>query len=84
MQDQDAAPSKEDQWNELFNDPSTYWDNRLNKRNPRAPDFKHKATGNGLWINSRDTPAWVPAEVDRLGSEPPMQDHAAGGGGVPF
>lgn len=29
--------------------PGEFWDNRGNKRNPRAPDCKHKDTGLPLW-----------------------------------
>lgn len=35
-------------WGEYFRDPSQWWDNRLNKRNPKAPDFKHRITGKAL------------------------------------
>jgi hypothetical protein len=30
-----------------------------NKRNPRAPDFKHRTEDKALWISSRNTPSWV-------------------------
>lgn len=30
-----------DLWAQLAADPSQWYDNRLNKRNPKAPDFKH-------------------------------------------
>lgn len=29
--------------------PGEFWDNRQNKRNPRAPDAKHKSTNMPLW-----------------------------------
>lgn len=60
--------SGEQKWALFFGDPSAYWDNRLSKRAPRAPDFKHKTSGEGLWVASRDTPAWVEG---RLGELPP-------------
>jgi hypothetical protein len=45
----------------------SFWDNREDKRNPKAPDWKNKKTGDGLWINK--APAWfgpsAPAFVDR-------------------
>lgn len=53
-------------WNDLFANPDQYWDNRRTKRNPKAPDFKHKDTGDALWIDSRQTPDWVPASLDKL------------------
>lgn len=30
--------------------PDEWWDNRTNKRNPKAPDYKHKETGMGVWL----------------------------------
>jgi hypothetical protein len=30
--------------------PDEWWDNRQNKRNPKAPDYKHKETGMGVWL----------------------------------
>ena len=63
-----AQMTGEQKWALFFGDPSAFWDNRLSKRAPRAPDFKHKTSGEGLWIGSRDTPAWVEG---RLGELPP-------------
>lgn len=39
-------------WAEYEQDPDRWWDNRVNKRNPKGPDFKHKDTGEGLWLDS--------------------------------
>jgi hypothetical protein len=51
---------KEDEcWRNFLQDPSQWWDNRFDKRNPRALDFKHKITKKGLWISGRTTPDWV-------------------------
>ncbi|KAL4612057.1 hypothetical protein ACB092_08G171300 [Castanea dentata] len=47
----------EESWKDLVQNPTKWWDNRLNKRNQRAPDFRHKDTGEGLWLNS--SPDWV-------------------------
>ncbi|KAM3741035.1 hypothetical protein ACB098_08G145200 [Castanea mollissima] len=47
----------EESWKDLVQNPTKWWDNRLNKRNQRAPDFKHKDTGEGLWLNG--SPDWV-------------------------
>ena len=46
-------------WRSVFDAPDRWWDNRENKRNPKAPDYKHKESGEGLWVNGRDTPPWV-------------------------
>jgi len=70
-----AESSKEDLWRDLVNNAGGWWDNRPRKQepgaNPRQPDFKHKESQTPLWIDSRDTPAWV---ADALGG-------GGGGGG---
>ncbi|KAG5028517.1 hypothetical protein JHK87_012031 [Glycine soja] len=43
--------------NDLVQNYANWWDNRLNKRNAKAPDFKHKETGKGLWLDSSSE--WV-------------------------
>lgn len=48
-----------DLWEELRAKPEKFWDNREGKRNPRAPDYKHKDTGAALWLNSRERPSWI-------------------------
>ncbi|KAK7363948.1 hypothetical protein VNO80_12233 [Phaseolus coccineus] len=48
-------------WNDLVQNPAKWWDNRLDKRNEKAPDFKHKETGEGLWLDS--SPSWVLAKL---------------------
>ena len=54
---QDVGPA-EKKWMEFFSNPSAYWDNRQNKRNPRAPDFKHKDDKDSvLWLDSRGYPS---------------------------
>ncbi|MCI16676.1 protein OSB2 chloroplastic-like, partial [Trifolium medium] len=35
-------------------------------RNPKAPDFKHKDTGEALWIDSRSSPPWVKSQLEIL------------------
>lgn len=47
----------DESWNDLVQNPSKWWDNRLDKRNEKAPDFKHKETGKVLWLNN--SPSWV-------------------------
>ncbi|KAI5395057.1 protein OSB1, mitochondrial [Lathyrus oleraceus] len=53
-------------WQVFFANPGEWWDNRRNKRNPKAPDFKHKDTGEALWIDSRSTPPWVKSQLEIL------------------
>ncbi|PIA52331.1 hypothetical protein AQUCO_01000295v1, partial [Aquilegia coerulea] len=45
-------------WQVFFVSPHEWWDNRKNKKNPRSPDFKHKDTGETLWLSPTDPP-WV-------------------------
>ncbi|KAJ7528360.1 hypothetical protein O6H91_15G000200 [Diphasiastrum complanatum] len=46
-------------WQEFFLDPSQWWDNRLTKKSPRHPDFKHKRTLEVLWVDGWLNPSWV-------------------------
>ncbi|KAF9616283.1 hypothetical protein IFM89_029059 [Coptis chinensis] len=48
---------KENSWKDLVENPNKWWDNRFDKLNQRAPDFKHKETGEGLWLSG--SPDWV-------------------------
>ncbi len=56
----------EGRWAALFCSPDDFWDNRATKRNPKAPDFKHKETGEALWVESRTTPSWVASSLKEL------------------
>ncbi|KAL9684689.1 hypothetical protein QQ045_022130 [Rhodiola kirilowii] len=47
----------EEFWKDVVENPNKWWDNRVNKRNEKGPDFKHKDTGEVLWLS--DAPAWV-------------------------
>ncbi|KAL8128518.1 hypothetical protein V2J09_017673 [Rumex salicifolius] len=44
-------------WKDLIQNPSKWWDNRADKPTKRHPDFKHKETGEGLWLNR--APQWA-------------------------
>ncbi|XP_061368863.1 protein OSB3, chloroplastic/mitochondrial-like isoform X2 [Gastrolobium bilobum] len=60
-----AKNTKDDQsWNDLVKNPTKWWDNRLNKKNERAPDFKHKESGEALWLNG--SPSWVLSKLPPL------------------
>ncbi|KAJ7562637.1 hypothetical protein O6H91_03G078200 [Diphasiastrum complanatum] len=50
-------------WQEFFSDPSQWWDNRFIKKSLKYPDFKHKSTHEGLWIESWLNPPWVKAKM---------------------
>nr|DAD19730.1 TPA_asm: hypothetical protein HUJ06_021193 [Nelumbo nucifera] len=62
------ASSTEQLWQAFFANPVDWWDNRRNKRNPRYPDFKHKHTGEALWIEAKYNPPWVKSQLAILDS----------------
>ncbi|XP_042507211.1 protein OSB1, mitochondrial [Macadamia integrifolia] len=49
-------------WQVFFSNPDEWWDNRHGKVNPKAPHFKHKDTGEALWLSSSD-PSWVTRQL---------------------
>ncbi|KAJ0788446.1 putative primosome PriB/single-strand DNA-binding, nucleic acid-binding protein [Helianthus annuus] len=53
-----------DSWKNLIENPKKWWDNRVDKRNVKGPDFKNKDTGEALWLT--DAPSWA------LSSLPPL------------
>ncbi|KAJ7522179.1 hypothetical protein O6H91_19G086300 [Diphasiastrum complanatum] len=53
-------------WQEFFSDPSQWWDNRLTKKSPRHPDFKHKRTLDGLWVDGWLNPSWVKEKMTSM------------------
>ncbi|XP_028807955.1 protein OSB1, mitochondrial [Neltuma alba] len=56
--------SAEELWQAFFARPEEWWDNRKNKRNPKYPDFKHKDTGEALWVEGRSNPPWVKSQLE--------------------
>ncbi|KAL3617817.1 Protein osb1, mitochondrial-like [Castilleja foliolosa] len=54
-------------WQIFFASPFEWWDDRNRKLNPKAPDFKHKDTGEVLWLNDNDPP-WVHKQLQLLDS----------------
>jgi single-strand DNA-binding protein len=47
-----AKSPKDELWSSVLEQPQLWWDNRLNKKNPKAPDFKQKDGGSeaeALW-----------------------------------
>lgn len=55
-------------WQVFFTNPFEWWDNRKSKKNPRQPDFKHKDTGEALWLNPNDPP-WIKKQLQLLDSK---------------
>ncbi|XP_020587066.1 protein OSB2, chloroplastic-like isoform X2 [Phalaenopsis equestris] len=58
-----ASSSAEELWQAFFANPVDWWDNRKNKKNSRYPDFKHKHTGEALWIEGKNNPPWVKGQL---------------------
>lgn len=48
--------------------PNEWWDQRKRKRNPKQPDFKHKDTGEALWLSEYDPP-WVKRQLQLFDSK---------------
>lgn len=69
--DFDVPPSKdvpECLWKSLVENPKDWWDNRLDKKNPKGPDFKHKTSGEVLWL-SKNTPEWALSKLQPAGEK---------------
>ncbi|XP_022991273.1 protein OSB2, chloroplastic-like [Cucurbita maxima] len=58
--------STQELWQAFFANPVNWWDNRKNKKNPKYPDFKHKDTGEALWVEGRNNPPWVKSQLALL------------------
>ncbi|KAF8392289.1 hypothetical protein HHK36_022631 [Tetracentron sinense] len=85
--------STEELWQAFFANPVDWWDNRNNKiddsrmlcnlqRNPKYPDFKHKDTGEALWVEGKYNPPWVKSQLTILDSR--MESLHAHEGSMPF
>ncbi|KAJ3674725.1 hypothetical protein LUZ60_005341 [Juncus effusus] len=61
--------SVEELWQAFFASPLEWWDNRNSKKNPNYPDFKHKDTGEALWLNGKYNPTWVKSQLEILDSK---------------
>lgn len=55
-------------WQVFFTNPFEWWDNRKSKKKPLQPDFRHKDTGEALWLHHNDPP-WVKKQLDLLDSK---------------
>ncbi|KAK0580041.1 hypothetical protein LWI29_035543 [Acer saccharum] len=58
----------DESWKDLVENPDKWWDNRLNKVNEKSPDFKHKETREGLWLDN--SPTWVRSKLPSPKSKP--------------
>lgn len=55
-------------WQVFFSNPNEWWDQRKRKLNSKQPDFKHKDTGEVLWLSTYDPP-WVRRQLQLLDSK---------------
>ncbi|CAG7873246.1 unnamed protein product [Brassica rapa] len=55
---------REESWKDLVQNPDKWYDNRSRKTNAKAPDFKHKESGEALWMT--DSPTWVLSKLPPL------------------
>ncbi|XP_031097553.1 protein OSB1, mitochondrial-like [Ipomoea triloba] len=60
-------------WQVFFSNPSEWWDNRKNKVNHKGPDFKHRYSGEALWLQQNDPP-WIRRQLELLDSRPVVKD----------
>ncbi|RZC50420.1 hypothetical protein C5167_018837 [Papaver somniferum] len=58
-----SGTSTQELWQAFFANPVDWWDNRKNKRTPKHPDFKHKHTGEALWVDAKYNPPWVKSQL---------------------
>ncbi|KAG0468534.1 hypothetical protein HPP92_017862 [Vanilla planifolia] len=58
-----GSASAEELWQAFFANPLDWWDNRKNKRHSKYPDFKHKHTGEALWVDGKKNPSWVKSQL---------------------
>ncbi|GMH03156.1 hypothetical protein Nepgr_004995 [Nepenthes gracilis] len=63
----DSARPGDGSWKDLVENPDKWWDNRSNKFSKNAPDFKHKGTGEALWLNK--APEWVSLKLPPVKSK---------------
>ncbi|CAM6110065.1 unnamed protein product [Calypogeia fissa] len=61
-------------WRDFFSDPSQWWDHRAEKECPRYPDFRHKESSAGLWLNDNLNPSWVEAGMATIAPSD-LQEH---------
>ncbi|ESQ39565.1 hypothetical protein EUTSA_v10000889mg [Eutrema salsugineum] len=54
----------EESWKDLVENPDKWLDSRSTKTNVKAPDFKHRETGEALWMT--DSPTWVLSKLPPL------------------
>lgn len=59
----ELSTKREQPWEDLFANPSHWWDNRFDKLGSAHPDFRHKSTREPLWLNSPHIPSWVHAKL---------------------
>lgn len=54
------------------------------QKNPKYPDFKHKDTGEALWVEGRNNPSWVKSQLAILDSRMGANQSADSRMGIDF
>ena len=52
----------DNKWQQYFDNPQDYFDNRMSKTKQSQPDFKSKSNGEALWLNS--APDWAKQQLE--------------------
>lgn len=55
-------------WQVFFTNPYEWWDNRKHKVNSWQPDFRHRHTGETLWLSPNDPP-WIKRQLQLLDTQ---------------
>eukprot|EP00250_Pteridium_aquilinum_P014300 c21901_g1_i1 orf=1662-5786(-) len=61
-------------WRDVIANPADWWDNRIGKRSPKHPDFRHKSSKEALWLDSSRKPSWVDSKLGHLRGHPSIVD----------
>lgn len=66
------AAAEEAQWTEVYYHPELWYDNRAQVAGTRRPDFVLKSDSKqGLWLDSRNRPAWAAEYMGERNETPP-------------
>lgn len=79
-----STVSTQELWQAFFANPLDWWDNRKNKRSPKYPDFKHKDTGESLWVEGKNNPPWAKSQLAILDSRMESFDGSENGPPVSY
>lgn len=58
-----SSADKESLWQDVIDSPDDWYDNRGQKKNPNGPDFKHKQSGDALWLYRKGSKTQFASDV---------------------